>query len=209
MIRYGGLRAGERVLVHAAAGGVGIAATQLAKVVGAEVLGTASASKHAALREIGVDHVFDYHSGDWVAELRRRTGSARPLDVALDPIGGRSLRRSFSLLRPGGRLVTYGASSLVTGERRDLRSVIRTFAETPRFNPLKLFQGSHSVIGFNLLRVWDSAGTLTEYVDPLRELIESGAIRPRVAATFPLEQGADAHRLVQARGNMGKVLLTV
>lgn len=209
LLRYGSLRAGERVLIHAAAGGVGIAATQLALIAGAEVFGTASASKHDALREIGVHHPVDYRTGNWVAEVRRLGGGAHPLDIALDPIGGRSLRRSFSLLRPGGRLVCYGASALVSGSRRDLRSVARTLVETPRFNPLKLSASSRSVIGFNLLRVWDDGGSLQEYTAPLREWVESGAIRPRVAATFPLERGADAHRLVQERGNVGKVVLTV
>lgn len=209
LLRYGSLRAGERVLVHAAAGGVGIAATQLARISGAEVFGTASASKHDALREIGVHHPVDYRTGNWVAEVRRLGGSAHPLDIALDAIGGRSLRRSFSLLRPGGRLVTYGASALVSGPRRDLRSIARTLAETPRFNPLKLSGSSRSVIGFSLLRVWDDSGSLQAYIAPLREWVESGAIRPRVAATFPLERGADAHRLVQDRGNVGKVVLTV
>lgn len=210
LVRYGSLRAGERVLIHAAAGGVGIAATQIARISGAEVFGTASASKHDALREIGVHHPVDYRTGDWVAEVRRLGGGARrPLDIALDAIGGRSLRRSFKLLRPGGRLVTYGAAALVSGSRRDLRSVARTLAETPRFNPLRLSGSSRSVIGFNLLRVWDDAGSLEEYIAPLREWVEAGAIRPRVAATFPLEHGADAHRLMQDRGNVGKVVLTV
>jgi NADPH:quinone reductase-like Zn-dependent oxidoreductase len=209
LLRYGSLRAGERVLVHAAAGGVGIAATQLAKLTGAEVFGTASAGKHASLREIGVDHPIDYRALDFAAEVRRITGEERPLDVALDPIGGRSWRASAGLLRPGGRLVCYGASAVMGGERRDLGRIVRTWAEMPRFNPLRLSSRSLSVVGFNLLRVWDAHGSLAEYVDALRGWVASGAIRPRVAATFPLERGADAHRHLAARANVGKVVLTV
>ena len=209
LLRYGSLRAGERVLVHAAAGGVGIAATQIAKLTGAEVFGTASAAKHEAIREIGVDHPIDYRTEDFAAAVRRITGEKRPLDVVLDAVGGRSWRRSFGLLRPGGRLVCFGASSLVSGETRDLRRLARTLAETPRFNPLRLSSRSLSVVGFNLLRVWEAHGSLEEYVGPLRGWLESGAIRPRVAATFPLERGGDAHRYLAARSNVGKVVLTV
>ena len=92
------LRRGERVLVHAAAGGVGTAAIQLAQHGGAEVLGTASLAKHGRLKAFGVSHVIDYHSGDWVAEVWSRTGG-EGVDVILDPIGGEIARRSLELLR--------------------------------------------------------------------------------------------------------------
>lgn len=209
LVRYGSLRERERVLVHAAAGGVGIAATQIAKLHGAEVYGTASAAKHAAIQAIGVDHPLDYRSGDWVGELRRIAGERQPLDIALDAVGGRSFRRSFSLLRAGGRLVCFGASSLVSGERRDLRAAARTLLETPHFNPLRLSSSSKSVIGFNLLRVWSAGGGLDEYVDPLRGWIEEGRLRPVVAQAFPLERGVEAHRFLGERRNVGKVVLTV
>jgi NADPH:quinone reductase-like Zn-dependent oxidoreductase len=209
LLRYGSLRAGERVLVHAAAGGVGIAATRLAKLTGAEVFGTASPAKHGALRELGVDHPIDYRTRDFAAEVRRITGERRPLDLALDPVGGRSWRRSFGLLRPGGRLVCFGVSAVMGGETRDVRRLLRTWAETPRFNPLRLSSRSLSVVGFNLLRAWEAHGSLEDYVGPLREWIEAGAIRPPVAAVFPLERGADAHRHLAQRANVGKVVLTV
>ena len=101
LIRYGSLHAGERVLIQAAAGGVGIAATQIAKLVGAEVYGTASPGKHEAIRSFGVDHPIDYRGRDVVKEVRRIAGEKHPLDLALDALGGRSFRKSFSLLRPG------------------------------------------------------------------------------------------------------------
>jgi NADPH:quinone reductase-like Zn-dependent oxidoreductase len=107
LIRFGGLRAGERVLIQAAAGGVGTAATQIAKHAGAEVYGVASAAKHEAISSFGVDHPVGY---DFVSAVRRIAGERRPLDLAFDAIGGSSFRKSFSLLRPGGRLVCFGAS---------------------------------------------------------------------------------------------------
>src|SRR3954471_25012528 len=102
LVIMGGLREGQRALIHAAAGGVGIAATQIAKLQGAEVFGTASPSKHEAIRGFGVDHTIDYRSENFVKAVRRMTNEKRPLDLVMDAIGGASFGRSFSLLRAGG-----------------------------------------------------------------------------------------------------------
>lgn len=209
LCRYGSLQAGEKVLIQAAAGGVGIAATQIAKIVGAEVFGTASPSKHDDCRGFGVDHAIDYRSGDWVAEIRRITGEKQPLDLAMDAIGGRSFRKSWSLLGAGGRLVCFGASSLVSGERRNLVTALKTFVGMPRFNPIPMMTDSKAVIGLNMLTLWDAKGSLDEYVEPLTQWVEEGKLRPVVAEAFPLERGADAHRFILERRNVGKVVLTV
>jgi NADPH:quinone reductase-like Zn-dependent oxidoreductase len=205
LIRYGALHAGERVLIQAAAGGVGIAATQIAKLVGAEVYGTASPGKHAALRTFGVDHPLDYR--DVPGGLRRIAGERRPLDLALDALGGRSFRRSFSLLRPGGRLVCFGASQVQEGERRSPLRALRTLAEMPRHNVMRLMSQSKSVIGLNMLALWDSKRSLDEYIEPLSGWLEQGDIRPVVAQTFALEDGPAAHRYLHERRNVGKVVL--
>jgi len=209
LVRYGGLRRGERVLIQAAAGGVGTAATHIAKLVGAEVYGTASPAKHDALRDVGVDHPVDYRTHDVVDEVRRISGERQPLDLAFDAIGGRSFRQSFTLLRPGGRLVCFGASEVQAGERRSPVRALRVLAQMPRFNPLKLMSESKSVIGLNMLTLWDAKGSLDEYVEPLSAWLEEGHLRPVVAREFPLEQAADAHRFVHERKNVGKVVLTL
>jgi NADPH:quinone reductase-like Zn-dependent oxidoreductase len=209
LVRYGGLRPGERVLIQAAAGGVGIAATHIAKLVGAEVYGTASPGKHDAIRGFGVDHPIDYRTHDVVDEVRRVAGEEQPIDLAFDAIGGRSFKQSFSLLRPGGRLVCFGASEVQAGERRSPLRAMRVVAQMPRFNPLKLMRESKSVIGLNMLQLWDAAGSLEEYVAPLREWLDEGRIRPVVAREFRLDDGAEAHRYVHERKNVGKVVLTL
>jgi NADPH:quinone reductase-like Zn-dependent oxidoreductase len=209
LVRYGGLRAGERVLIQAAAGGVGIAATHIAKLVGAEIYGTASPGKHDAIRGFGVDHAIDYRTHDVVDEVRRVAGESEPIDLAFDAIGGRSFRQSFSLLRPGGRLVCFGASEVQAGERRSPLRAVRVVAQMPRFNPLKLMRESKSVIGLNMLQLWDAAGSLEEYVAPLREWLDESRIRPVVAREFRLDDGAEAHRYVHERKNVGKVVLTL
>jgi len=207
LLRYGGLAAGEKVLIQAAAGGVGIAATQIAKIAGAEVFGTASPAKHDAIRGFGVDHPVDYRTHDVVDEVRRIAGSKQPIDLALDAIGGRSFRQSFSLLAPGGRLVCFGASEVQAGERRSRARALRVLAQMPRFNPLRLMTESKSVIGLNMLTLWDAKRSLDDYIAPLAGWMAHGRIRPVVAATFPLERGADAHRFLHARENVGKVVL--
>ena len=198
------------MLIQAAAGGVGIAATQIAKLAGAgEVYGTASAAKHDAVRRLGVDHPIDYTSHDFVKEVRRIAGSKQPLDLVMDAIGGGSFRKSWSLLGAGGRLVCFGASSAMSGERRSLAAGARMLATTPVFHPLRMASQSKAVVGLNLLTLWDAKRSLDEYVAPLREWIERGELRPVVAESFPLERGADAHRYMAERRNVGKVVLTV
>jgi NADPH:quinone reductase-like Zn-dependent oxidoreductase len=208
LVRYGALQSGERFLIHAAAGGVGVASTQVAKLLGAEVFGTSSASKHDAIRGFGVDHPIDYRNQDFVEEVRRITGEQEPLDLVMDAIGGKSWKQSFSLLRPGGRLIPFGAASL-GGERRNLVAGLRTLAGTPRFNPIKLARDSKAVIGLNMLRLWDSKGTLDDYLVPLQRWIAEGKLHPVVAEAFPLERGPDAHRFMIERKNVGKVVLTL
>jgi NADPH:quinone reductase-like Zn-dependent oxidoreductase len=209
LVAYGNLRAGERLLVQAAAGGVGIACTQIAKLLGAEIFGTASASKHDAIREFGVQHAIDYRGKDFADEVRRITGEESPLDLIVDGIGAASWKAGYGLLRPGGRLVMIGASSFVSGEKRNLRKAAVNLAKVPRFNPIKMSSESRSVMGLNMLRLWDARGTLDEYTDALAPWVEQGLLRPVVSETFPLERVGDAHRYMGERKNVGKVVLTV
>lgn len=201
LLRYGALQPGERVLLHAAAGGVGIAATQIAKAHGATVIGTASPGKHAAIRAGGVDEAIDYTKPGW------ERGVA-PVDVVLDALGGKSFRRSYDLLRPGGRLVCFGASGVVSGERRNLLAAARTALRMPRFNLIRQMSDSKAVIGLNLLRLWDAEGTLGPWIAPLEDLLADGTIRPVVAEAVPFDRAPDAHRILTERRNVGKVVLT-
>jgi NADPH:quinone reductase-like Zn-dependent oxidoreductase len=202
LLGFGSLREGERVLVHAAAGGVGIAAVQLAKRHGAVVDGTASAHKHAALRELGVDHVHDYRKRGWDRGLR---GS---FDLVLDAVGGASVRRSYTLLRTGGRLVAYGASSLQTGEQRNLPRMLPQALRMFRgFNLVAQMSDSKAVIGLNMLRLWEDRRSLAPWLTPLQPLIDDGTVEPVVADAVPFDRAADAHRLIAERRNVGKVVL--
>src|SRR5271167_3509418 len=192
---YGNLQPGERVLIHSAGGGVGIAATQLAKRHGAEVYGTASPGKHERCREIGVDHPLDYTKAGWEKGLP-------PFDVIMDAVGGKSFRRSYSLLGPGGRLVAFGASSLVTGQRRNLLTALRTVVQMPRFNMIKQMSESKAVIGLNMLSLWKDQGTLEPWIAPLRELLDDGTVKPVVAGDFSFNDAGAAHTMITERRNV-------
>jgi NADPH:quinone reductase-like Zn-dependent oxidoreductase len=202
LLGYGSLREGERVLVHAAAGGVGIAATQIAKRCGAVVHGTASAHKHDRIRELGVDEAHDYRKRGWDRGLRGR------FDLVLDAIGGASFRRSYRLLRPGGRLVAYGASSVQPGERRDLRRVIPQAVVMWRgFDLIAQMAQSKSVIGLNMLRLWEDRQTLEPWIGQVMALVEDGTVQPVISDVVPFDRAADAHRVIAERRNVGKVVL--
>ena len=103
-----------------------------------------------------------------------------------------------------------GAAAVMEGDRRNIPRALRTVVTMPRFSPLRMMSDSRAAIGVNMLRIWQDRGSMMgEYGAPLSELIEDGTIRPVVAEAFPLERGADAHRYVAARKNVGKVVLTV
>jgi NADPH:quinone reductase-like Zn-dependent oxidoreductase len=190
LIRYGNLWPGERVLIHAAAGGVGIAATHIATVQGAEVWGTASPAKHDAIRGFGVEHAIDYTQEGWHEGLPG-------FDVVLDGVGGSNFKLSYDLLRPGGRLVAIGSAGVVSGD-----------VKMPRFRIMEQMFESKSVIGVNVLRLWDNFDSNEmPWVEPLSELLERGSLSPVVAQSFPFESAPEAHRMLVERRNIGKVVL--
>ncbi|MGW1619032.1 quinone oxidoreductase family protein [Streptomyces sp. NPDC002172] len=189
----GRLQPGETVLVQGAAGGVGTAAGQLAKAAGAAAVYAvvSSAAKAAYARDHGYDEVF---VGDFEEQVREATGG-RGVDLALDPVGGRTLRASLASLARFGRLVSYGNAS---GEPA-------WTAGQPELYPRGL-----SVAGFSILTLAQTAP------DVLRELsarafakAADGTVTLPVTAEFALEEAAEAHRLMGARTSTGKLLLRV
>jgi NADPH:quinone reductase-like Zn-dependent oxidoreductase len=201
LIGFGSLQPGERVLVHSAGGGVGIAATQIAKRTGAEVYGTASPGKHARCEELGVDRAIDYTRSGWERGLPE-------FDVILDAVGGKSFRTGYDLLRPGGRLVAFGASAIVSGQRRNLVTALRTVIRMPRFSMIKQMSESKAVIGLNMLTLWKDRGTLEPWIAPLREMLDDGTVKPVVAGDFSFEDAGAAQTMITERRNVGKVVLT-
>jgi synaptic vesicle membrane protein VAT-1 len=202
---FGNVREGDTVLVHAAAGGVGTAAIQLCRVAGALVVGTASAGKHAFLRELGVVHTIDYRTQDFEAEVRRFT-NGRGVDIALDATG--SFRKSYRCLAPLGRLVCFGVSGASTGPQPSMLAAAKRLVTLPFFHPIALMNANKAVIGVNLGHLWDRIDLLGREMRDLLRDCAAGRLKPHVGTTFPLVQAAAAHRHIQERQNVGKVILT-
>ena len=207
LYRMAALAPGETVLIHNAGGGVGIAAIQLARLRRATVLGTASASKHSALRSFGVEHTIDYRSADVAAAVREIT-KERGVDVILDPIGGRSFLTSYRMLAPLGRLIIFGLSAAAPGERRSMLRAFTAWFTSPRFDPMSLINRNRGVFGLHIGHLWTERSRLAPVMEMLMSELRAQRIQPVVARTFPLEKASEAHRFIQARQNIGKVVLT-
>ncbi len=209
VVVMGGLKAGETMLVHSAGGGVGIAATQIAKHIGARVIGVASAWKHVELERLGADHLLDARQCDLEKTVLDIT-EGRGVELVLDPIAGASFKRSFRMLSPTGRLGMFGVSSFVNAKERDLFNVVKALFNTPlfQFMPMTLINANKGAFGVNLGRMWGETDRLRLWAEELRGLWEKGAIRPRIDKTFSLEDAHLAHHHLQDRKNIGKVLLT-
>lgn len=208
IVVMGGLKRSETLLVHSAGGGVGIAAIQIAKHIGARVIGTASAAKHAELRALGADHLIDYRNEDFEARAREITGG-RGVELILDPIGGDSLKKGYRLLAPTGRLGVFGISSAVTSKERRIFDMLGMLARTPwlQFNPLSLMNANKGVFGVNVGHLWGEVDRSRSWALQLFELWTQGAIKPKIAQSFPFDEAAAAHHFIQDRKNIGKVLL--
>ena len=212
LVLMGSLRDGQRVLIHGAGGGVGISAIQIARSRNAEIFGTASASKHDAIREQGVDHPIDYRNQDFEQEVRRITGG-EGVDVIMDATGPTNFRKDYRLLREGGRLIMYGLSEASSGTGRDMRKLVGSlarmpFSTLPWWKSLQLMSENKGVFGLNML-AWQDREGLDRVIEPLSQEIEAGTISidPVVAEAFPFERAGDAHRFIGERRNIGKVVL--
>lgn len=211
LILMGGLRQGDRLLIHAAAGGVGIAATQVARNVGAEIFGTASPAKHEAIRAQGVAHPIDYRGHDFEAEVMRIT-SGEGVDLVIDALGPASFRKDYRLLRPGGRLVMFGLSEASKGGARSVPVALRSLAAMPLatmpwWKSLGLMNENKGVFGLNMLSWWEREGNLDRVTAPLLADLEADRVSPVVAEAFPFERAGEAHQFIAERRNVGKVVL--
>jgi NADPH:quinone reductase-like Zn-dependent oxidoreductase len=208
VVVMGGLKRGETMLVHSAGGGVGIAATQIAKHIGAKVIGTASIAKHAELHALGVDHLIDYRSEDFEARAREIT-KGRGVELILDAVGGESVKKGLRLLAPTGRLGMFGVSSAVTGKERNVLGMVKMLAQTPwlQFNPLSLINANKGVFGVNIGHLWGEADRIRGWGNQVLDLWVQGIVKPKIARSFRFDEAAAAHHFIQDRKNIGKVLL--
>lgn len=199
------IRPGKSVLIHMAAGGVGIAATQLCQAVqDVTVFGTASASKHEIIVQGGVTHPIDYRTKDYVEEIRKI--SPKGVDVVLDPLGGSDTQKGFNLLKPMGSIIVFGAANCVTGQKRNLLALAKLWYHQLSLSTLKLMQTNKAVCGFHLGYITDEE-LISRTMTTLLELYNQGKIKPRIDSCFHFEEVADAMRRMHERQNIGKIIL--
>ena len=204
LVELGNLRRGHVVLIHAAAGGVGTAAVQICKKFGATSIGTASSGKHERLRELGLSQAIDYRKVDFEREVKRITGG-RGVDIALDAVG--TFRKSFRCLAPVGRLMMYGASATVSGERRNFFAALGTVLKMRWFHPLQLLPDNKGIFGVNMGQLWGETELLAREMREILKGFSAGEFKAIVDQEVPFEEARRAHERLQARENFGKVVL--
>ena len=201
------LRQGEHVLIHAAAGGVGTLMVQVALHAGCIVYGTAgSASKLEYLRNMGVHHPINYRDQDFF-QVISRDGDQQPLDAVFDPIGGKSVKLGMKLLKPGGRMVTFGGSSFIG--KGNIVTKMANFLASGFYHPLVLTGGSRSVIGVNMLRLADhKPEVLGQLMAQTAELASRKVFRPEIFSVVPANQFKESLAMLQNRATIGKLVVS-
>jgi len=194
LVAQGGLSSGRTALVHAGASGVGTAAIQICKALGARVIVTASAGKLAACRELGADLAIDYASEDFVAECMSFTNGAG-VDVVLDVIGGDYVDKNIAAIRVGGRIVQVGTMG---GGRTEV-------------NIGMLLPKRARLIGTVLrARPLDEKIAITQrFAKEILPLFDAGLVKPVIDSRYPLSAIADAHAYMETNANVGKILIDV
>jgi NADPH:quinone reductase-like Zn-dependent oxidoreductase len=208
LFRVGAVRPGHSVLIHMAAGGVGIAALQLCRSVKNVVtFGTASAAKHATIRANGCTYAIDYRTTDYAVEVKRLS-AGEGVDLSLNALGGDSLRKDYRLLKPAGLLIGFGFANLVSGPRRNLLHVLGQLRSVPKFDPMKLMNDNRAVAGVNVLHLLDERPALfQDEVGEVIRLYEQGAVKPIIDQTVPFADAPKAFRRLAEGKNVGKVVL--
>lgn len=203
LMGLGGLKRGETVLIHNAGGGVGLAAIDIARHVGATLVGTASTGKHAFLRSRGCPICIDYAAPDWPDQVRDASGGG--VHLAIDPIGGANWKKSFSVLRAGGRLGMFGISGASKGGKLGL---LKLALSMPFFHPLQLMPRNRGVFGVQMHEMYaNEIDTFRAWMGEVLRGVADGWIRPHVDRVFSFAEAPAAHAHIEARKNLGKVIL--
>ena len=206
LVELGNIKHNHTILVHSAAGGVGIYANRIAKIYDAYTIGTiGSSSKIEILKSEKYDDVIvrDYH----FKEKLRQSLAGRELNIVLESIGGKIFKDSFDLLSPTGRIIIYGAAHYMSKSARpDYPKVIYKYLTRPKVDPLSLSDTNRSVMGFNLIYLWDKPDHMKRIVDII---MNYNLKKPYVGATFRFDELSAALKHFQSGKTIGKVVILI
>lgn len=196
---------GDHVLIHAAAGGVGTALTQLAKNKGCTVYGTTSSdAKFEYLKNNGVDNPINYLKTDYQKELLK-ISQGQKLDVAFNSVGGSTFKKDWQLLEKGGTSIIYGAAER-SGKKGGKLATLGLAWNFGIFSPIQLLMNSKGIIGVNMLRIADYKPLIIKRcLEEVVRLTENGTLNPEIGGTFPIEEIGEAHAFLESRKSTGKI----
>lgn len=209
IVRLANIRKGEKLLVHAAAGGAGLATLQLGKYLGAEIFGTAGTEDKVELaRKHGAHHAINYNAADFAEEVKRLTNNYG-VDVVMDAVGGLVYDKSWNLLAAMGRYILYGLAAVAgKGALNKLKAATVMSLMKPIFPP-QLMSANKAIFGFNLGTLKGKESYFKEAALELLKLYDLGVLKPLIGRVFPFGEIVDAHRALQTRQTVGKVVVLV
>ena len=204
--RLTNIQENEKVLIHAAAGGVGTALVQLALHKNCIVFGTCSShDKMEYLKDNGVQHPIDHTKTDFIETIRTLVGN-KGLDVVFNPIGGKSLKQGYRLLGAGGRLASYGVSSL--NSKKNIFGKLKDLWQFGIYHPVQFLSNSKGMIGMNMLKIAEEKPEkIAKVMQEVIQLYREGILHPYVGAEYSIDQLVEAHRFFESGKSMGKIVV--
>ncbi|MEP5612722.1 MAG: zinc-binding dehydrogenase [Cyclobacteriaceae bacterium] len=200
------VESGERVLIHAAAGGVGTAAVQLGKALGCHVFGTASkVEKLTLIKKLGADMAINYASHDFYEEIIKEGGK---VDCVLEVVGGEVFKKSLELLNPFGRMAVIGFASINLKKWNPI-SWWRTWKAAPKVQLIEMSKRSQGIYASHIGYLTDNSEVVAEIWDELRIFVQKHQLRPVVGKTFDFEGLPNAHRYMESRESVGKIVVSI
>lgn len=196
----------DKVLIHAAAGGVGTAAVQMAKAMGCEVFGTASQNyKLDLIKKLGADHSINYARDDFYKYVKEQAGG---VDFVLEVVGGEVYKKSIDLLNPFGRLVVIGFASISFKKWNPL-TWWQTWRDAPKVDVLKMAMGSYGVMGSHIGYLTANEKIAREEWEKMKEFIQMKEIKPVIGKSFSFDELPEAHDYMESRASVGKILVNL
>ena len=206
MFNLGNLKKGEYFFIQGAGGGVGTAAIQLGKRMGAKIIGTASKWKHDELKKLGLDYCIDYYTENVREKIMEYTNNYGA-DLIIDPVGAKEWGESYKSLAPMGKLIVYGNQNLVKGDTKSFFAMFKEFFTMPKIKPFEMIGNNKAIMGYHLGRLKGAEHKIKYAINGLDKIILKGEVNPIISKIFPFDRTPDAHQYIQDRKNFGKVLI--